>query len=78
MISEAMKAEGWIEHDGGPCPVPLDMIVDVMFADGGTDGSIYAGFWSAEVPEMDSQWEGECDPDDRIVAYKPDGTSHDQ
>lgn len=24
MLTDEMKADGWIEHDGGPCPVPLD------------------------------------------------------
>lgn len=30
-LSDAMKAEGWIEHDGGPCPVADDAYVAVMF-----------------------------------------------
>lgn len=70
MLTPEQIADGWKPHDGGPCPVGLDSIVSVMFADGGIDGSIYAGFWSAEMPGMDSQWEGECDPDDWIIAYR--------
>ena len=32
--TEAMLADGWIKHDGGPCPVPLDSRPLVMFRDG--------------------------------------------
>ena len=31
MITDAMKAEGWIEHDGGECPVDPDVFVFPMF-----------------------------------------------
>lgn len=34
MLTEEQKAEGWIEHDGGPCPVSLDSRPAVMFRDG--------------------------------------------
>jgi hypothetical protein len=34
MLTEEMRAAGWIEHDGGPCPVPLDSMPDIMFRDG--------------------------------------------
>ncbi|MFN3456920.1 MAG: hypothetical protein ACK4Z8_05015 [Novosphingobium sp.] len=30
-LGEAMKAEGWIEHDGGECPVADDAYVSIMF-----------------------------------------------
>lgn len=33
-ISEEMKAQGWIEHDGGPCPVPLGTAIETMSREG--------------------------------------------
>lgn len=38
MLTDELRAAGWIEHDGGPCPVPLDSWPEVMFA---SDGDIY-------------------------------------
>lgn len=70
MLTDKQRAEGWIEHDGGLCPVPDDDIVEVMFTDGATDMT-YAAFWSAAKPGMDDSWTGECSPDDRIIAYRP-------
>lgn len=71
MLTDDMRREGWIEHDGGPCPVDGDDVVKVMFADGTTD-TICAGFWSADEPDMDDMWTGECWPEDRIIAYLPE------
>jgi hypothetical protein len=69
MLSEAMKAEGWIEHDGGPCPVPLDSRPIYMMRDGVVDASqrdtAASLIWNDKVP-----WE------DQIIAYKPE-PSHD-
>lgn len=28
-------AEGWIAHDGGPCPVPQDTVVEALLRSGG-------------------------------------------
>jgi hypothetical protein len=38
-MMEALKdkiavAEGWIEHEGGKCPVPPDKLVEVQFKNG--------------------------------------------
>ena len=33
-LSDEMKAQGWIEHDGGPCPVKDDIIVDYLLRAG--------------------------------------------
>ena len=74
MISEQMKAEGWRLHDGGPCPVPDDAMPSLMFRDG-------------EIAERGNElaawhWDWEHSPNhdalDDIIAYKPEGTSHDQ
>ena len=34
MLTEEQIAEGWIAHDGGPCPVHGDVGVSVLFRDG--------------------------------------------
>jgi hypothetical protein len=63
--------EGFIPHDGGPCPVPLDQQVTVLFADGMQDES-EAGFWTGwEKEDAENLWKWECDPQDRIIAYRP-------
>lgn len=36
----------WIDHAGGPCPVPEDTMVDVRFRDRDIESDIHAGFWS--------------------------------
>jgi hypothetical protein len=67
MLNEAMKAEGWIEHDGGPCPVPLDSRPIYMMRDGVIDrsqlGTAASLIWDNRVPECD-----------QIIAYKPEAT----
>lgn len=78
MLSEAMKAEGWIEWTGGPCPVPLDSKPGVMF-DTGLDyppGWKPAGMWISEEYGFDCwAWETSGNaPPRRIIAYKPEAT----
>lgn len=34
MLTPDQIADGWIAHDGGPCPVPFDDRVSVMCRDG--------------------------------------------
>ena len=34
--TEAMLADGWIKHDGGPCPVDMWTPVTIMRRDGKT------------------------------------------
>ena len=70
VLTDEQIADGWIEHDGGPCPMPDEDIVEVLFADHTTDMT-YAAFWSAALPGMDDSWTGECASDDRIIAYRP-------
>ena len=33
MLTDEMRAEGWKEHDGGPCPVAPDTPVALMYRD---------------------------------------------
>lgn len=76
MISEQMKAEGWIEHDGGPCPVPLDSKPGIMWSDGTNDPkpNVAASFWT----RGDDWWKHEGESDDCfIIAYKPEGHPND-
>lgn len=62
MTSKQMKAEGWIEHDGGPCPVADEAYVSPMFRSGRISpyGPAYCFVWHD------------------IIAYKPEGTPNDQ
>ncbi len=68
MLSEELRAQGWIEHSGGPCPVPLDSKPGVMFRDGEV----------ADVGDMASAWVWEANSfgpafaDLHIIAYKPE------
>lgn len=72
MISEQMKAEGWIEHDGGPCPVPLDSRPGVILENGWTQSPNY------NLKARLFRWQSSEPYDAGLVrAYKPEGTSHD-
>lgn len=71
MISEQMKAEGWIEHDGGQCPFRWnEPIPQVMLRSGqrGWVANIFAGWW----------WSSSIPRENHVTAYKPEGTSYDQ
>lgn len=55
--------EGFIRHDGGKCPVPLDASVSIMFADGMIDdGWLPARYWAWGRALPCNSW---------IIAYKP-------
>jgi hypothetical protein len=73
-LTEQMKADGWIEHDGGPCPVAPDCRVIVMQRTGHIRNVRKASHWSARADEPDwgqdcwihqAEW---CD----IIAYRPE------
>lgn len=68
MLTDEMKAAGWIEHDGGPCPVPLDTMPRLMFRCGEEPAAyvVEAGMW---------EWD-HAGHDYDIIAYKPE-TPHD-
>ena len=62
--TEAMLADGWIKHDGGPCPYTDNRSVQIACANGATG-------W---VSPANLRWE--WGPQDtcgsRIIAYKPE------
>ena len=64
--------EGYIPHDGGPCPVPLDSKPGVVFADGCVldAGENNALVWSDYGSDW---WRHEATiPGYNIIAYLPD------
>jgi hypothetical protein len=57
-----MRAEGWIEHDGGECPVNENITVYVMMRNGTKGWAMrYANAW---------EWNGTCTD---FVAYRIEG-----
>ncbi len=66
--------EGFVRHDGGPCPVPLDSHPAVMFPsgrihdDGLYSAATYVGGGALELPDL-WQWKGH--PQNNIIAYRP-------
>jgi hypothetical protein len=63
-----MRAEGWIEHDGGECPVPLDSAPHIKFRNGGhpVQSVVTANAWEWEWEPADaSDWD--------IIAYRIEG-----
>ena len=69
MISEQMKAEGWIEHDGGPCPVDAWQPVMIMRRDGKTAKHPDSRFLDWRPYEDYAHTD--------IIAYKAEGTPND-
>lgn len=68
---EVELPEGWLAHDGGPCPVPLDSYPEVRWNNGAISKWCTARTWSAEgARDGRDFWRGE--PGNRIIAYKPD------
>jgi hypothetical protein len=66
-LTEQMKADGWIEHDGGPCPVPLGSKPAIMFRDGQTydQPTAFAAAWHwSQLNQLSSMGD--------IIAYKPE------
>ena len=74
MLSDELLAEGWLPHDGGPCPVHSRGRPGVLFADGEIiqPGKVLAAMWEID-PTNWWQWK-QSDPCDRIIAYKPEKT----
>lgn len=58
----------FITHEPGPCPVELDSVVTVKFADGRISGrnGTRARFWTAGS----DWWKHEGDPKYHIVGYR--------
>ena len=65
--TEAMLADGWIKHDGGPCPVPLDSRPGVMLHNGWSQSFKY------NLTARSFRWGPTDDHDEGYVtAYKPE------
>jgi len=60
-VWELMKAEGWVEHQGGPCPVPEMSFPEIMLRNGNRGAHL----------AFDLIWEHDGRSDD-IVAYRPE------
>lgn len=70
MLTPEQIADGWIAHDGGPCPVPLDSRPGVMWGDGFVT---LAGMQPAWVWTKHGDSWGHNEPfDRRIIAYRPE------
>ena len=69
MLTDEMRAAGWIEHDGGPCPVPLDSRPWIMFRDGEViaDGGDDADYWVWEWGLFGQKFAAL-----HIIAYRPE------
>lgn len=67
MLTDEMRADGWIEHDGGPCPVDTWQPISIMRRDGITARHPDCRWldWQASDPEALEY------PSD-IIAYKPE------
>ena len=66
MLTDEQRADGWIEHDGGACPVAGDAWVRVAFREGiAIKMTLPAKTW---VQNFD-QWRHMNQPFD-IIAYK--------
>lgn len=68
-LSDQMRAEGWIEHDGGPMPVDGETIVRVRFRDGIEGGLVRGKVWKMRP----DQWRHRNSPYD-IIAYRKEPT----
>jgi hypothetical protein len=62
-LTEQMKADGWIEHDGGPCPVPPKTYPALMFRCGAKEQGIDRSDWC--------DWTHDGSLTD-IIAYRPE------
>ncbi len=63
--------DGWIEHDGGPCPVPLDSKVDLLHRSNVSITTVPA-LWSEEWGRW--AWKGTRYEgwNENIIAYRPE------
>ncbi len=70
VLTDEQLADGWIEHDGGPCPVALDSLVQIFHRGGHANKHFTPAGWSDEWGRW--QWKG--GPYDgwneNIIAYK--------
>lgn len=68
--------EGFVPHDGGPCPVPLDSMPAIMTRSGEVQsgGSWRASFWQAGESDW---WQHRGDHRNNIIAYRLKEPDHD-
>ena len=59
----------FITHNGGPCPVSPETVVDVKFRDGG-DLEAYVASHMEPDWTSDNWWQWEGLPDNNIIAYR--------
>lgn len=68
MLTPEQIADGWIEHDGGPCPVEPDSRPTVLFRDGEiADNGEEAASWVWEHQNFGRAFEHL-----HIIAYRPE------
>jgi hypothetical protein len=62
--------EGFVPHDGGPCPVPLNSKPVIMVRSGEiqTGESFPAWFWAAGDKDW---WQHQGNRRNNIIAYRP-------
>lgn len=64
------EAGEWIEHDGGPMPVPGETKVDVRFADQSIEVGYAANTWGAEFDALDDWWSHKGHRANHIIAWR--------
>lgn len=70
-------ADGWIEHDGGECPVPRDALVKVRFRNG-DEQSGRACWFDGGISYKPSDWnwqKSRSQHNSWIIAYRKAPTS---
>ena len=70
MLTDQQRADGWIEHDGGPCPVPLDSLVATIW----DDGKFFSDCCAIGFTIWPENWEHRdlitAKTGERIIAYR--------
>jgi len=70
MLTDEMRAAGWLDHTAGPCPVPLDSRVSVMLRGGIIWDDRPAGLYALWPYDW---WKHEAlDHDYDIIAFLPE------
>lgn len=74
MLTDEQRANGWIEHDGGPCPVPLNSRPRIMFV-----GAVHPiePSGSSKVRATDWSWQWRRPETLAIIAYRQETTHAD-
>lgn len=71
MLTDEMRAEGWLEHNGGPCPVAPKDIVTPLYRLSADPTKGVRIEWATCAGFLVWEHDGE---DDDIIAYKPENT----